>query len=337
MGQRLKAALYSLLGLAVLVALIAYVGPSHIASAVRNASPLFLGLAVGSYALFFLLRGIRWRILLASSAPGVRLSSTVSTTAVGWLANSILPLKGGDVLRAALLARREKVGLAVSAATVGLERVLDLIGLAVLATIGLLLLPQATQLPEGAARALAVAAMLPLLALATLALLVRWRLRTVELAARLMRPFGTLGRKLVLFGDSVLVGLGTLAKRPALMGLLGPLTLMISTAQALIFTFFVMAFLRADLPLAFSGSTIFLLSFVVSITPGNVGTYEAAFAAVFIALGLAPEAVVPAAILTHLATTLTVAIMGGIGLAALGLYGAPTLRPAAAPPTEAPR
>ena len=308
-----------ILGVGVLAGLLAYVGPGKVVSAVQAASPVYLLLAFATYACFFVVRGIRWKLLFAQSAPDVRTSSTTSISAVGWLANSILPLKGGDVLRAALLARKERVGLATSAATVGLERVLDLIGLAVLAAVGLLLLPHAAALPAGLERALAIVWILPLVAIVVLAVLVRWREKTVAVAAWTLRPLGKIGRKLVAFGDTVLAGLAALARSPRLLLALVPLTMLISTAQALIFTFLVLAFLPATpAVLAFAGSAIFLLSFVISITPGNVGTYEAAFAAVFVGLGTAPELAVPAAILTHVTTTLTVAILGGIGLFALG-------------------
>lgn len=318
MRPRGKATLFLLLGLLLLGAMVAYVGPGEVARALSRASPAFLALSFLAYVTFFLLRGWRWKILFSRSAPDVRVSSTTSITAVGWLANSILPLKGGDILRAALLARRERVGLGTSAATVGLERVLDLIGLALIAAFGLLLLPRAAQLPGSLERALAVVWVLPLMALLTLAVLVRWRARTVRFATVMLRPLGRLGRKLVDFGDTVLAGLHALAQKPALLGKLVPLTLAVSIAQALIFTFLVKAFLGTHLLLAFAGSAVFLLSFVVSITPGNVGTYEAAFAAVFISLGVAPEAAVPGAILTHVTTTLTVAVLGGLGLFALG-------------------
>lgn len=316
---RAKAALLFLFGIGVLAGLLAYVGPANIVHAMRAASPIYLLLAFATYALFFLVRGVRWKLLFSNSAPDVRTSSTTSISAIGWLANSILPLKGGDVLRAALLARKEKVGLATSAATVGLERVLDLVGLAIVAALALLLLPHAATLPVGLERALAVVWILPLVALVTLGILVRWRKQTVAAAAFVLKPLGKFGQKLVVFGDTVLAGLGALARSPRLLLALVPLTILISAAQASIFAFLVLAFLPATTPaLAFAGSAIFLLSFVVSITPGNVGTYEAAFAAVFVGLGTAPELAVPAAILTHVTTTLTVAVLGGIGLFVFG-------------------
>lgn len=329
-SPRLKATLAFVAGVVFLGALVAYVGPSTVAHALATANLALLALAAGAYALFFLLRGLRWRALLSRSAPDVRLSSTTSITAVGWLANSILPLKGGDVLRAALVARREDLPVGPSAATVALERVLDLIGLAVVAALGLLLIPNHADLPEWLGRAMEVAWLLPLLALACLALLVWLRAPALRLSERVCSRFGKLGRKLHGFIETTVTGLDALARRPALLAVLLPLTVLVAATQATIFAFIVMAFIPSTpMGLAFGGSAIFLLSFVVSVTPGNVGTYEAAFVAVFVALGTDAEVAVPAAILTHLTTTLIVALLGSVGMLALSLEPnrRPTLRP----------
>lgn len=317
-----KATLYLALGLGLLAAMVAYAGPDEVARALTLSSPTYLALALVAYALFFLARALRWRLLLSQAAPEVRLSSTANVTAVGWLANSVLPFKGGDVLRAALLARRERVALSTSAASVGLERVLDLAGLAILAALGLLVLPRASTLPAGIERALGVAWLLPLAALALLAGLVRWREPVVRAATRALTPLGKLGVKLAAFGAGVLDGLHALGRHPRLLLALVPLTLLVSGLQALVFTFLVCAFLAGTpVALAFAGSTLFLLSFVVSVTPGNVGTYEAAFAAIFGALGPGPESAVPAAILTHVTSTLIVAFLGSLALVSLGATG----------------
>lgn len=318
--SRVRTALAFVAGAALLGALLWYVGPASVLATVQSASPLHLLLAATAYGLFFLLRGIRWKMLFSTSAPDVRLSTTTGTTAVGWLANSILPLKGGEVLRAALLARRDRVSLVTSAATVALERVLDLLGLAIVAAVALLLLPEAAELPAWMVTMLEIVWVLPLVCLLALAALVRWRAGTLALAARATRPLGKFGAKLQQLLDLVLSGFAALAQRPRLLARLVPLTVAVALVQALVFTFLVMAFLPGTgAMLAFSGSAIFLLSFIVSVTPGNVGTYEAAFVAVFVALGTPSELAVPAAVLTHLATTGIVALAGGIALLALGL------------------
>ncbi|HWH09450.1 MAG TPA: lysylphosphatidylglycerol synthase transmembrane domain-containing protein, partial [Candidatus Thermoplasmatota archaeon] len=319
-SPRTKAGLAFAAGLVFLGALVAYVGPATVARALASANLPLLAFAAGVYALFFLLRGIRWRTLLSRSAPDVRVSSTTSITAVGWLANSILPLKGGDVLRAALVARRESLALGPSAATVALERVLDLVGLAAVAALGLLLIPAHGDLPEWLGRAMEVAWVVPLLALACLALLVWLRAPAMRLCAAVCRPLGKPGAKLHGFVDTTVSGLDALARRPRLLAVLLPLTLVVAAAQALIFALIVMAFIPGTpFGLAYGGSAMFLLSFVVSVTPGNVGTYEAAFVAVFVALGTPTDIAVPAAILTHLTTTFIVAVLGSLGMLALSL------------------
>lgn len=318
MRSRAKAILLLVGGLALVAALVLSVGLAEISRALSEATPAFLALALTSYAAFFVLRGIRWKLLFADASASIRVRSTTSISAVGWLANSILPLRGGDVLRAALLARRENVTLGASAATVGLERILDLLGLAVIAALGLMLLPHATQLPPGIERALAIVWILPIAALIALIALVRSRASAIRQLARILRPLGRAGRAMTEFSHNVLDGTATLASRPSHLAILAPLTLAISLAQTLVFAFLVVALLHTTATIALAGSAIFLLSFVVSITPGNVGTYEAAFAAIFVGIGVAPEAAVPAGVLTHLMTTLGVAVLGGIGLIALG-------------------
>lgn len=334
-APRTRAAVAFAVGTLALVGMVWYVGLSEIVAALRRASPMHFAFAFLAYALFFVFRGLRWKMLLSQSAPDLRATTTTHLTAVGWLANSILPLKGGDVLRAALLAKRGRLALVTSAASVALERVLDMLGLAALAAIGLLLVPHATELPGWLVPALRVAAILPVVAIVALIALVRYREPSVELGRRLMRPFGRLGAKLVNLVDTTLAGLGALARHPRLVLLLAPLTMVIVVLQAMVFAFLVQAFIPGvPFALGFAGASLFLLSFVVSFTPGNVGTYEAAFIAIFGALGVVPEVVVPAAILTHVSTTLVVVVLGGAGMLALGAEpGVPvTLR--AARPTQ---
>lgn len=318
LSPRLKATFAFGLGFLLLGGLVAYVGPARLAAALLAASPVHLALAAFCYLSFFVLRGARWRTLLSQGAPDVRLASTTGVTAVGWLANSLLPFKSGDVLRAALLAKREGISAGHSAASVALERILDLVGLALLAAFGLLLIPTES-VPSWFARAVEIAWLLPVVGIAALVLLVWMRGPALRLSAALLGRFGNLGAKLHGFVETTVDGVAALARRPRLLAILAPQTVLVALAQVLIFTFLVQAFIPGTpFALAFGGSAVFLLSFVVSVTPGNVGTYEAAFGAVFVALGVPLEVAVPAAVLTHLTTTLIVTLAGCGALFALG-------------------
>jgi uncharacterized protein (TIRG00374 family) len=316
-----KRILALLAGAALLVGMLAYVGPRRVVHAIEQASPVWLVLSLVSYALFFVLRGWRWRVMLSKSAPDVRVSSASAISAVGWLANSFLPLKGGDVLRAALMSKREGVPGGTSAASVGLERVLDMVGAAMLAAAGLFLIPDdIASLPRWLSRALEVAWLLPLVCIIVLAVLVLMKDRAIKASERTIGSrMGRFGRGLHRFVESTVLSVDVLARHPRLLLKLVPLTFLVALTQTLVFACLVRAFLPATPFLAaFGGSTVFLLTFALAITPGNVGTYEAAFAAVFAALGNTWDEAVAAGVLTHLTTTATVAVLGSLGLWMLG-------------------
>ncbi len=320
-----RVVLATLSGVALLVAMVVWTGFSEIVGRARAASLPRLGAAVVAYAAFFVARGWRWRLLLARAAP-VTVATTSQLTAVGWLANSLLPLKGGDVLRAALLARRAKMHVVASVATIAIERALDLASLALMAALALAFAPRALPLPAWLTPALQLAAIIPIVGLVVLLVCVNRR----ELVVTQARRVPAVGDRLAGLLASTLDGLAALAREPRLIAALAPLTLLVAALQVIVIALLALAFLPAlGVGLALAGSALFLLSFAVSVTPGNVGTYEAAFVAIFVAFGADPADALAAGLLTHVASTLIVAIWGGLALATLGTEGAlvPRARP----------
>jgi uncharacterized protein (TIRG00374 family) len=71
------------------------------------------------------LRCLRWQFILIPVGR-VRHSSVLLTTAVGYAALSLLPARMGDLIRPLLLARREKIPVSASLASILTERVFDL-------------------------------------------------------------------------------------------------------------------------------------------------------------------------------------------------------------------
>jgi uncharacterized membrane protein YbhN (UPF0104 family) len=321
-ARRRRAALALLAGTAAAAALLALVGPAGVAAALRQAAWAPAGAAMLAYALFFAVRGVRWRLLLGPGGAGVGTATLL--TAAGWLASTALPMKAGDVMRAAWMGRRHRSGLAAASGTVALERLLDLGGLAVCCSAGLLALRGAGDaVPAPIAEAVALAWLLPLLGLAAvvaLGLVVTPRRR----------------------GNAVLRFAGRALDQARSVRGLGPwaavaaLTLAATAVQSLVYAFLVAAFVpSADFLVAAAGAPFFLLSFGLALTPAHLGTYEAAFAMVFAALGVAPAArLLAAAFAVHLATAAIVAVLGGASFALLGL-SRPTLRPLPEAPQEA--
>ena len=77
---------------------------------------------------------IRWRLLLMP-ASGLRVRDAFAYITIGYLANTVLPLRLGDLARATLLGRKKDLGISRVLGSIALERVLDLLTLIVIALI----------------------------------------------------------------------------------------------------------------------------------------------------------------------------------------------------------
>lgn len=334
-------------GLVLVAALLAFAGPANVAKALAQADGRLVAAAVLAYAGFFALRGARWRLLLG---PGEASAGTAAAmTASGWLVSTVAPLKAGDVLRAAWMARRHKAPFGAVAGTVAIERTLDVLGLALAASAGLLAIHfVGLPVPELLAELVAIAWLLPLAGAAFL----------LALAGAVPTPKGNhLVARLLRVVRQALDQLPALARRPRRMAAVLALTLASVAAQCLVYAFLVAAVVTASTETAgeawvaaLAGAPLFLLSFGLAITPGHLGTYEAAFVLVYAALGLADASTLLAAALgVHLLTAGIVAVLGGIAFGVLGMTGprpppatipsrpsAPTTPPAERRAVEAP-
>lgn len=89
-----------------------------------------LTLPLGTYVLYA--RCQRWRILLERSHNrSIAMQPIFSASAIGFMANMVLPFRVGEIARPYLVARNCGVSMATTFATVIVERVLDLMALAV--------------------------------------------------------------------------------------------------------------------------------------------------------------------------------------------------------------
>ena len=70
------------------------------------------------------MRAWRWQYLL-KPIKSVRFSNSMSATAIGLMANMILPVRLGEIVRAMVLGQRERIAKSASFATVVVDRLLD--------------------------------------------------------------------------------------------------------------------------------------------------------------------------------------------------------------------
>lgn len=85
---------------------------------------LLLGPSLPAYVLVIVLRALRWRHLTNAIRPLPRMA-LCRATALGFLANNVLPLRIGEVLRSLALARECGVPPGAVIGTVVIERVID--------------------------------------------------------------------------------------------------------------------------------------------------------------------------------------------------------------------
>lgn len=124
-GRSLRVAI-SLLLAAVLLALFLWnVDFEEVAGALEGADPAWLAVATALALASYWMRALRWQLILR---PAGRVShrGAVIATAVGYAAMTLLPARMGDVVRPLVLARRERIPVAATLASVLTERIFDL-------------------------------------------------------------------------------------------------------------------------------------------------------------------------------------------------------------------
>jgi uncharacterized protein (TIRG00374 family) len=97
--------------------------------AIWNADPLWLLVAQIPIWASFILRVQRWHYIVRSTKP-VRFGILFNATQIGFLANFVLPLRAGELIRALIVARRAQLPFTRGVAFVAMDRVADLFGLA---------------------------------------------------------------------------------------------------------------------------------------------------------------------------------------------------------------
>lgn len=91
----------------------------------------FLLMAVCAYAAITATRALRWHVILRGAGVDGGYRQTLELVIIGYMGNTVLPLRGGEVLRVVLLARESGVGYPRVIGTILPERMLDLAALTI--------------------------------------------------------------------------------------------------------------------------------------------------------------------------------------------------------------
>jgi len=144
----------------------------EVRSALEDAQIGYVLLAVVTFMAGYFFQALRWK-KIASSPPGVR--RFYGMTLSGLACNNVLPIRIGELLRANWLSREAPMPGGRALGTIALDRVCDVVVLAVFLVVGI----QAVPTP-GWLKRIVVGALILLVVLAAALVFARWYTRTKE-------------------------------------------------------------------------------------------------------------------------------------------------------------
>ena len=277
------------------------------------------------------LRSLRWHYLLRG-LTNLSTATLYPIVIIGYMANNLLPLRSGELVRAYVLGERHKVSKMSTLGTIAVERVFDgivLVGFLVVAGAILGLSGELTILAVAMAVAFAVLLAVFVYVASSPERAGRWTERLVAILPRRLREPGR-G-----FADSFLSGLQSL-RSPYLMGLVLATSLGAWLLEATMYYMVGLSFgigegFAAYLMVAAAAN----LAITLPSTSGGIGPFELLTKETLIFLGVGSTAAVAYAIALHALLLLPVVVVGLVFLWATNLSLGRTLGGASGKPATA--
>jgi uncharacterized protein (TIRG00374 family) len=307
----------SLLGIAISAGLLALilrqVDLEDVRRHLASARPLPLLAAVVVATITFPIRTIRWRHLLRRP-DGARLpfGPLWHATAMGFMANNVLPLRAGEIVRPFAVARLADTRFTTAFASIAVERIFDALTVVLLLTLALASPGLGSGVAVGGvpvSRLAALAAAFSTAGLVAGSLVVARPLAAERLVRRLV-PSARIADHLVALIEGIRQGLAALdSPRRLAPVLLWSLVLWLVNAAS-----FWICFAAFDIPVGFAGALLVqaLVVFGVSVpsTPGYVGPFEAAIVAGLALYGVAEDRSFSYALAYHVTTFIPIVLLG---------------------------
>jgi glycosyltransferase 2 family protein len=267
------------------------------------------------------IRAWRWQYLL-KPLKSVRFSNSMSATSIGLMANMILPVRLGEIVRAVVLGHREQIDKSASFATVVIDRLLD--GFTILFILVVLLVVAPLPLDEGWQQRLRWGGVVFFLLYGGAFALLFYLHRAPTQMLRCVRRFcaGLPSRwvdRLCHFLESFGEGLHTLDRTEYLGQIV--VSSLVLWGLVGVYNFLVVLAFQLHLPLTVGFILLVAQAAAVMIpsSPGFVGTHHAASVACLSLWAVTPEASLGVALVMHaIGYFLTIAVGAGY-LWAVGL------------------
>ena len=313
--------------LAVFVVL--FVDFDTIGTVLAEANYIYLIPSIGFYFVAVWFRSARWKFLLRPLI-GSPQKSIYSVVVVGYMANNLIPVRIGEVLRAYYLSLREKCSAPAAFGTVAVERATDVLALlfffaaaGLMGTVGVerAVGDISSEIPGGAT-VLALVALLPFLAVLTVVIVISmvstntvlgWIDRMLFMISKGLRT------RLLGIAERLLDGL-TVVSSPSDLAKVFAWSLPVWAAEAAMDYLIAVGF---DLRPIFDSQVEFIaailvftsaanLAGVLPSTAGSWGPFDFFGAAALVALGVGQEVAAAYALTVHVALWVPPTVLGGI-------------------------
>jgi glycosyltransferase 2 family protein len=282
----------------------------------RRARIDYLLISFATLSLSYMLRAWRWNVLLRAEA-NVSVLKTFWATMVGYLGNSFLPARAGEIIRSVMIGRQANLSTSYVLATALTERLIDVIALVFISLIALMSLPSVPGWLHTAVRVMAVAG-----AVGGIGLFIAPRIEGLlkRTLARLPLP-GHLAERLTGLLEQFLLGMRALHRPGRLFGFIG-LTIVIWLIDGVMAIWIAQAL---DLSLAFPHALLLLaalgLASAAPSTPGYVGIYQFVAVTVLAPFGFAQSQALVYIIAFQAISYAVIILWGLLGAWLLGLRG----------------
>lgn len=268
---------------------------------------LIVILLLGSLSVF--VRGLRWGVLI-SAEKKINIFTMFWATSVGYLGNTFLPARAGEVIRSMMLGRKTGVSKSYVLATALTERIFDVIALVL---IGVLALPSIPNLPEWLPNAMRLMGIIGAAALVFLLLAPRIRGMITIFVNKLPTPEKWRGKVNSLLQD-FLLGASAFIHYGRAAGFLGFSAIVWLLDASVVVLLSIALNLHFSYPQAFLLVVAIGLSSAIPSTPGYVGIYQFVAVSLLPLYGATRSQALTFIIAMQAATTLVILFWGFIGL-----------------------
>jgi uncharacterized protein (TIRG00374 family) len=314
-GSKIGILVGFLLGIILLAAMFGIIGFSETIALMRRISLVWFAFSCLSIISTFILRTFRWEVILRSSGFPQGRGILFECILFGWLLNYLLPLRIGDIARAVALKTTRKAPFGMTLSTIIVERVYDLLALAVL----LFVFASLVATSYDFTLIIILAVILSLLLVSALILIYRYDHTIVRF----------FGMRIPSLQDSLATlkdGLKSMMRDKPAIALCCILSFPIWFMEILSIYFAAYA-IRQPIPYSFatiSGITAFIAQ-SLPLTPAGIGVHEASITAILIVFNIAPQIGLSIALVDHAARALVIYLFGiaatvHIGFASRGYF-----------------